>query len=80
MQAGTAGAGGFLLSLSLSKLNKAETQMQNSQSTVSKNGNYTLQKVKFKSQGIELVGNLFIPENLQGKKLPLFRSSDPLLA
>ena len=51
-----------------------------SQSTVSKNGNYTLQKVKFKSQGIELVGNLFIHENLQGKKLPLFRSSDPLLA
>ncbi|MBD2306032.1 alpha/beta hydrolase [Chroococcidiopsis sp. FACHB-1243] len=40
------------------------------QNSAARNRSYVVQKIKFNSQGVELVGCLFAPEDLQGKKAP----------
>jgi dienelactone hydrolase len=62
-----AGVSGFLLSLGLSRVWQRNAQAQGS---TARNRSYTVQKVKFNSEGVELVGCLFVPQDLQGKKVP----------
>lgn len=62
-----AGASGFLLSLGISRVWKMNARVQ---SSTARNRSYAVQKVKFNSQGVELVGYLFVPQDLQGKKAP----------
>lgn len=64
LKASAAGVGGFLLSLFLPKVNhKAEANMLNTEME-SFDGSYTMERVTFNSNGVELVGNLYLPKGL----------------
>ncbi|MFB2924287.1 MULTISPECIES: alpha/beta hydrolase [Aerosakkonema] len=63
VKASAIGAGSFLLSQGLAGVsNSAEAKMQNTE-TQSK-GSYTMERVTFTNDGVELVGNLYIPDGL----------------
>lgn len=65
---------GILLSLSISKAQ----QTAQAKNPASRNRSYAVHKVKFKSQGVKIIGNLFIPESLQGTKAPAITIIGPL--
>lgn len=64
VKASAAGLGGFLLSLFIPKVShKAEARMEKKEVN-SLDGSYKVEQVTFNSNGVELVGKLFIPNGL----------------
>lgn len=65
VKASMAGTGGFLLSFYLPKATHklAEANMSDKEMK-SSDGSYTMERVTFKSNGVELVGNLYLPTGL----------------
>lgn len=63
IKAGAAGVTGFLLSL-LPKASSAEQENMENTPIESSHSSYTIERVTFNSNGVELVGNLYIPSNL----------------
>lgn len=63
IKAGAAGVSGFLLSL-IPRASRAQQENMQNTDIQSARGSYKMERVTFNSNGVELVGNLYIPTNL----------------
>ncbi len=63
IKAGAAGVSGFLLSMIPRASSAQQENMQNTHIQLAR-GSYKMERVTFNSNGVELVGNLYIPTNL----------------